>query len=114
MRDFGFGQGGESGISPQWAMTEESTQAQVKRSTARRVLAGKAGIRCCFSVTDPQGIGSFSAPSLPAFHAKTGPLGIFRQALSTNTASGPTLEFEDTEAPSHPRRFYRARMLSPP
>ncbi len=33
--------------------------------------------------------------------------------LSTNTASGLTLEFEDADAPNHSRRFYRARLLMP-
>jgi hypothetical protein len=32
---------------------------------------------------------------------------------STNTAAGLTLEFEDTDAPNHPRRFYRARLMNP-
>lgn len=31
--------------------------------------------------------------------------------IHTSTATGRTLEFEDTDAPNHPRRFYRARLL---
>lgn len=33
--------------------------------------------------------------------------------IHTNTASGLMLEFEDSDAPNLPRRFYRARKLNP-
>src|SRR5882762_5305976 len=41
-RDFGGGQGGEVGASPQRAVTAEPTQVTGKRSAARRVFAQKA------------------------------------------------------------------------
>src|SRR6185436_8069024 len=80
-RDFGFGQGGESGASPQRAVTLEPTQSKGKRAAARRVFAEKADWRCCSSVEDPRGIFSLVAPSHSAFSAKTGPHAVFRQAL---------------------------------
>ena len=80
-RDFGCGQGGEAGASPERAVTAEPTPAAGKRPAARRVFAEKAGWLRCSSVEDPPGIFSFVAPCHPAFSAKTGPLGIFRQAL---------------------------------
>src|SRR5262249_39678959 len=50
-RDFGGGQGGEAGASPQRAVTVEPTQATAKRSAARRVFAQKARWLRCSSVT---------------------------------------------------------------
>src|SRR5579859_6628236 len=41
-RDFGCGQGGEVGASPQRAVTTEPTPATGKRPAARRVFEGKA------------------------------------------------------------------------
>src|SRR5436190_9623214 len=55
-RDFGGGQGGETGASPQRAVTVEPTPAAAKRSAARRVLAEKAGWLRCSSVTDRWGM----------------------------------------------------------
>ena len=102
-RDFGFGQGGEGGASPQQAVTTEPTPAKAKRPAARRVFAEKAVWLRCSSVEDPPRVWtsqalrvrfpklsgalsrtavSFVAPRHPAFSAKTAPLGIFRQALT--------------------------------
>jgi hypothetical protein len=81
-RDFGCGQGGEAGASPQRAVTAEPTRAADKRTAARRVFAQKAGWLRCSSVTAPLRGCSLVAPRHPAFSAKTGPHGIFRQALS--------------------------------
>src|SRR5258706_8532909 len=86
-RDFGCGQGGEvraglaNGASPQRAVTVEPTPAAGKNTAARRVFAEKAGWLRCSSVEDPPGIFSLVASRHPAFSAKTGPLGILRQAL---------------------------------
>ena len=55
-RDFGFGQGGEGGASPQRAVTTEPTPAKDKRPTARRVFAQKTVWLRCSSVEDPQGV----------------------------------------------------------
>jgi len=55
-RDFGFGQGGEEGASPQWAVTTEPTPAKDKRPAARRVFAQQAVWLRCSSVEDPQGV----------------------------------------------------------
>ena len=52
-RDFGCGQGGEVGASPQRAVTTEPTPATGKRPAARRVFGQKAVGRRCFSVEDP-------------------------------------------------------------
>ena len=83
-RDFGCGQGGEARASPQRAVRAEPTQAAGKRPAARRVFAQKAVWLRCSSVADrcgyPGPCGSI-APCHTAFSAKTGPHGIFRQAL---------------------------------
>src|SRR6266511_2664163 len=81
-RDFGCSQGGEVGASPQRAVTAEPTLAAAKRPAARRVFAEKAGWLRCSSVTAPLRGCSLVAPRHPAFSTKTGPHGIFRQALS--------------------------------
>ena len=80
-RNFGPGQGGEAGASPQRAVTAEPTPGRAKRTVARRVFAEKAGWLRCSSVTDRWRVCSLVAPRHPAFSAKTGPLRIFRQAL---------------------------------
>ena len=93
-RDFGCGQGGEAGASPQRAacravvlpcgrrlVRAEPTQAADTRPAARRVFAEKAVWLRCSSVEDPPGIFSFVAPRHPAFSAKTAPLVISKQAL---------------------------------
>jgi len=80
-RDFGGGQGGEVGASPQRAVTAEPTQATGKRSAARRVFAQKARWLRCSSVTDRWRVCSFVSPRHRAFSAKTGPHPIFKQAL---------------------------------
>src|SRR5436190_23933541 len=81
-RDFGGGQGGEAGASPQRAVTAEPTPANAKRSAARRVFAEKARWLRCSSVTGPGWPCSLVTPCQRAFSAKTGPHGIFRQALT--------------------------------
>ncbi len=52
-RDFVRGRDGETGASPQRAVTFEPTKASRKRPVARRVFAGKAAWLRCSSVTDP-------------------------------------------------------------
>src|SRR5688500_7528873 len=54
---------------------------QRQKNRARRVFLEKAVSLRCFSVEDPQGIFCFVAPHHPAFSRRTGPYGIFRQAL---------------------------------
>ena len=51
-RDFGRGQGGEAGASPQRAVTAEPTPATGKRPAARRGFGEKAGWLRCSSVGD--------------------------------------------------------------
>jgi hypothetical protein len=65
-------------------VTAEPTPAAGKSTAARRVFAEKAVWLRCSSVEDPPGIFSFVAPRHTAFSAKTGPLGILRQALSVH------------------------------
>ncbi len=72
-RDFGCGQGGETGASPQRAVTVEPTLAAGKRPAARRVFAEKAAGLRCSSVTDRWRVCSLVAPRPAAFSAKTGP-----------------------------------------
>src|SRR5439155_3931798 len=80
-RDFDGGQGGESGASPQRAVTGEPTPAGVKRAAARRVFVEKAAWLRCSSVTDRWRVCSLVAPRHAAFSAKTGPHGILKHAL---------------------------------
>jgi hypothetical protein len=44
-RDFGWGQGGEAGASPMWAVTAEPTPAPGERPAARRVFAENSASR---------------------------------------------------------------------
>src|ERR1051325_5304174 len=46
VRDFGCGQGGEAGASPQRAVTAEPTQAADKRSTAGPHTIFRTGSKC--------------------------------------------------------------------
>ena len=80
--DFGCGQGGEAGASPQRAVSAEPTQLTDKRRAAQRVFEQKAVWLCCSSVTRRWQPCSFVAPRHPAFCSKTAPLRIFRQALT--------------------------------
>src|SRR6185503_4778885 len=83
--DFGWGQGGEAGASPQRAVTAKPTQSTGKRTAARRVFAEKAVWLRCSSVEDTPGIFSFVAPRHPAFSPKTASSRIFRQAFMKAT-----------------------------
>ncbi len=81
-RDFVRGRGGETGASPQRAVTVEPTKASRKRPVARRVFAEKALWLRCSSVTDRWRVCSLVAPRHRAFSAKTGPPTLFfRQSL---------------------------------
>src|SRR6185312_9270788 len=80
--DFGCGQGGEAGASPQRAVTAKPTQSTGKRTAARRVFGEKAVWLRCSSVENAQGMFSFVAPRHPAFSPKTASSRIFRQALN--------------------------------
>ncbi len=80
-RDFVRGRGGETGASPQRAVTVEPTKASRKRPVARRVFAEKALWLRCSSVTDRWRVCSLVAPRHRAFSAKTGPHLFFRQSL---------------------------------
>ena len=79
--DFVRGRGGETGTSPQRAVTVEATKATCKRPVARRVWVEKAALLRCSSVTDPWRVCSFVAPCHPAFSTQTGLLSLLRQAL---------------------------------
>ena len=79
--NFGFGQGGEGGASPQRAVTTEPTLDKDKKPAARRVFAEKAVWLRYSSVEDPPRVFSFVASRQPAFSQKTAPFGILRQAL---------------------------------
>jgi len=85
--DFGRGQGGEVRASPQRAVRTEPTQSTGKRPAARRVFAPKALWLRCSSVTERLRLCSFVAPRHRAFGAKTAPLRIFRQSLSSESAN---------------------------
>ena len=86
-RDFGCGQGGEVGASPQRAVTTEPTPATDKRPAARRVFAQMTVWLRCSSVKDPQGVFSFVAPRHPAFSTKTARLVVFNQARRKKSLS---------------------------
>jgi len=81
--DFGGGQGGEVGASPQRAAMTEPTPDAAKRPAARRVFAETVVWLRCSSVPDPQGVCSLVTPRQPAISPKTEPLPIFRQTLTT-------------------------------
>jgi len=81
-RDFGCGQGGEPGASPQRAVTGEPTQATDKRPAARRVFAEKAVWLRCSSVRDRCGYPPSSCLAIRPFLRKQDSHGIFRQALT--------------------------------
>src|SRR4029079_7308607 len=81
-RDFGCGQGGEAGASPQRAVTAEPTKATGKRPAARRVFEEKAGWLRCSSVGDRCGYPPSSRLAIRPFPRKQDSHGIFRQALS--------------------------------
>ncbi len=85
-RDFGCGQGGEAGASPQRAVTAELTQAADKRPAAGGF--SYADYVCCSSVADRWRICSLVAPRHPAFSPKTGPHGILKQALTSEPSGG--------------------------
>jgi len=69
-RNFGCGQGGETGASPQRAVTVEPTQATGKRTVALRVFAERAVWLRCSSVTDRWRVCSLVAPRHPTLSAK--------------------------------------------
>ncbi len=79
--DFGLGQGGADGASPQRAVTAATTKSQGKRPAARWVFALKTIWLRYSSVEDPQGVFSFVTPCHLVFSPKTAPLGILRPAL---------------------------------
>src|SRR4029079_9109185 len=85
-RDFGCGQGGEAGASPQRAVTAEPTKATGKRPAARRVFEEKAGWLRCSSVGDRCGYPPSSRLAIRPFPRKQDSHGIFRQALKGLTA----------------------------
>ncbi len=87
-RDFVRGRGGETGASPQRAVTVEPTKASRKRPVARRVFAEKALWLRCSSITDRWWVCSLVAPRHRAFSAKTGPHLFFRQSLRRYDAFG--------------------------
>ena len=84
VRRFGGGRGGEVGASPQRAVSAEPTTATAKRTTARRVCAGRTAWLRCSAVEDAQRIFALLAPRHAVLPAQTGPHGVFRQALSGN------------------------------
>src|SRR6185295_10055462 len=69
-RDFGCGQGGEGGASPQRAVTTEPTLATDKRPAARRVFGEKAAWLRCSSVTDRCGYAPSSRLAMQPFPRK--------------------------------------------
>lgn len=80
-REFARGRGGETGASPQRAVTVEPTKAAGKRLVARRAGTPRAvGLRCA-SVTDRSRVCSLVVPCPPALGLPTGPIRLFRQAL---------------------------------
>ena len=110
-RDFGCGQGGEAGASPQRAVTAEPTPATDKRTAARRVFAEKAIWLRCSSVEDPQGIFSLVSPRHTSFSAKTAPLVVLKQALPR--AASPNAPFRSRlwKSTSEPGIILRASVM---
>ncbi len=82
MRDFGVGQGGETGASPQRAVTVEPTPANAKRPRRPEGFRGQGHLAALLLSRRPLRVSSFVAPCHLTFPTKTGPLPIFRQALS--------------------------------
>jgi hypothetical protein len=80
-RDFGRGQGGETGASPLRAVTVEPTRDPGKRTAARRVFPKKVLWLRCSSVTERR-LCSLVAPRQITFFGKTGPLRFLKQALT--------------------------------
>jgi hypothetical protein len=72
-REFGGGQGGEAGASPNRAATAESTRATGKRPAARRVFSETAHCLRCSSLTDPSGYAPSSRLAIEPFLRKQGP-----------------------------------------
>src|SRR6266542_6221050 len=81
-RDFDCGQGGETGASPQRAVTVEPTQATDERPAAQRVFAEKAGWLRCFSVGDRCGYPPSARLAIRPSPRKRDSHGISKQALS--------------------------------
>jgi type I restriction-modification system DNA methylase subunit len=79
-RDFGGGQGGESGASPQRAVTVEPTPVTGKRPAARRGFGEKAGWLRCASVGDRCGYPLSLRLAIQPFPPKQDAHGIFRPA----------------------------------
>src|SRR6266511_1524858 len=96
-RDFDCGQGGETGASPQRAVTVEPTQATDKRPAAQRVFAEKAAWLCCFSVEDRCGYPPSARLAIRPSPRKQDSHGISKQALrSSGNEAAPPLSFEST------------------
>ena len=81
MRDFGVGQGGETGASPPRAGTAEPTPANAKRPRRPQGFRGQGHLAALLLSQRPLRVSSFVAPCHLALPTKTGPLPIFRQAL---------------------------------
>ncbi len=79
-RDFGRGQGGEAGASPQRAVTTEPTPATGKRPAARRGFVENAGWLRCSSVGDRCGYPPSLRLAIQPFPRKQDSHGIFRPA----------------------------------
>jgi hypothetical protein len=86
-RDFGRGQGGETGASPLRAVRVEPPRDPGKRTAARRVFPEKALWLRCSSVTERR-LCSLVAPRQRALSGKTGPLRFLIQALTIVTSRG--------------------------
>jgi len=82
VRDFGVDQGGETGASPQRAGTVEPTPASAKGPRRPQGFRGEAYLAALLLSQRPLRVSSFVPPCHLAFPTKTGPLPIFRQALS--------------------------------
>ena len=82
VRDFGVGQGGETGVSPQRAVTVEPTSASAKRLRRPESFRGEGHLAALLLNQRPLRVSSFVAPCHLAFPTKTEPLPIFRQALN--------------------------------
>ncbi len=81
VRDFGAGQGGETGASPQRAVMVEPTQASAKSPRRPEGFRGQGHLAALLLRQRPLRVSSVVAPCHLAFPTKTGPLPVFRQAL---------------------------------
>jgi len=93
-KDFGCGQGGEVGASPQRAVTTEPTPATDKRPAARRVFSKRPSGFVAPQSKTHQGYSPSSRLAIRPFAGKQHPRVVFKQALTRifHSVCAPTSE----------------------